>query len=145
MYRMVNRYDLPWAPEAAGDILLPGAAAGTKLTWYPASDCIVYGWGVSFTVAVTANGFNTVLPVLSMGYIASGVAEAEQTAANLTVPLAGKAIGTEATGFFARPVRCKKTVDAFTFNVKTQGTGGTTTGECRPFIWVEWFPALTGS
>lgn len=113
------------------------AAAGAKFTWKPQSEMTIVATRMLYVEAIAAGGFSSVKPALSIGHKDQGATEVEKAVFTVSSAeaTAGIAIGEEQNPdatfreFVVRPG------DSVVFNVKTQGTGGTTTGQCAPMIW----------
>lgn len=153
MYEKIQKYQpLDIVAGSAGLIDL-SAAAGVKFTWRPGCDCVIYGWGGMYTEVIAAGGFTSATPVASLGYDKAGsTAEVEKSTITPSAAeiAAGTAVGSEKLGTAFAPFKVTKgsnseNGDAVLFRVKTQGTGGTTTGELSPFVFVEFFPDLSGA
>lgn len=142
-YERIQKEILPVEPGGSTDFFDLSASAATILTWIPSMKCKVYGWGGMVTEVVAASGFNTTAPVVSLEYTVAGGSGVEKS--TLTYALnTGFAVGTEKVDYFSPFVCDGELGDALVFKVKTQGAGQTATGEVRPFLLVEWFPACTG-
>lgn len=135
-YELLQKIYIP-APPAATEDLMNLDGTGVLLTLLPnAKEKIhVYGWGMRYTVAVTASGFNTTAPVMSLQYDAAN-AGSPVSKSTITVTLnEARAIGREDYGTDFVPFVVNGAAgDALEFTVTTQGAGQTVTGSAIPFI-----------
>lgn len=141
-YERVTRHDLPC--DVGGSTELLDLSAASTVTWIPKVKCKVYGWGVTYLEAITANGFSTTAPVLSMEYDKAGSTASVEKSTIAPSTTAGAAVFTEGVDYVNPFLADGPSGDAIIFKVKTAGTGATTLGEARPWVLVEWFPACTG-
>lgn len=135
-YSKKDKYFPAGVPAAAGvgTLDISDASATIEFSWIPANDCIIYSFG---GLCVEATGTQTT----TVGVMSMNVATVEQSSVSAGV---SKAVGTEVYDTTMTPIKVAAgtTVD---FLVKTQAVGGTVTGDYAPFIFVEFFPALTGA
>jgi len=111
---------------------LSDASDTTQFTWVPKNDCVIHGFG-----GVVTEAMGTMTTTVGVGSLTiSGTEKSTVTA----TPSA--AIGTETYGTQFKPVKVAAGATIL-FKTKTQAVGGTITGEYAPFIYVEFFPAIT--
>lgn len=142
-YKNIQKIYLPIDAGASGELLDLSASAATALTWVPAEDMWIYGWGIHFLEATQASGFNTTAPEVTINYdSADGGSPSEKGSITLTTTTA-YAVGKEVADLDITPFFVDTSAgDAVEFEIETQGTGQTTTGEARPFVYAEVFPAI---
>jgi len=145
-YSKVNKYfPLVFTSASGGSLVVTtsavidcSAAAGTtSYAWKTIVPFILYGWGV--IVSEVVGSFTTVKPVAS---ISGTIGTASLAELGTLSPAGAEAVNSEIMGTLATLNQKFGRNDLVTFKTKTQGTGGTTTGDLVPFLLVEFFPTL---
>ena len=141
-YSKLQKIYLPCDVGASGE-LIDLSAAATEVTWVPAEDMVIYGWGMHFLEAAAQTGFNTTVPVVQLKYDAADAGSPTTKGTWTLTAATAYAIGKEVADVDMVPFKTDASAgDAIEFVVGTAGSGQTVTGECRPFVYAEVFPAI---